>query len=294
MAEPQAATGPTKGAQASATTGLETTGPETTGPEPWEAVVHDARPLTARSVIASTLLGVHPPRLPVAHLVRSGELFGIVEGTTRTALHRMVAAGELTQADSSYELAGHLLRRQRRQDESRMARTEDWDGRWEMAIVTGEGRDQRARSALRAATSRLRFAELREGVWLRPANLDPHRLPEDRRLLQEQCTAAHAELTSEEPSALAATLWPVKHWAAQAASLQHALRALQPSLDRGEVTDLAGAFVLAAGVLRHLQADPLLPSELLGPKWPGAALRADYEHFDVSFKHTWRSLTSTR
>ena len=38
------------------------------------------RPLTARSVIASTLLGVDPPRLPTQALVRSGELFGLSEG----------------------------------------------------------------------------------------------------------------------------------------------------------------------------------------------------------------------
>ena len=53
------------------------------------------RPLTARSVIASTLLGVDPPRLPALALVRSGELFGLREGATRTALSRMAANGEV-------------------------------------------------------------------------------------------------------------------------------------------------------------------------------------------------------
>ena len=53
------------------------------------------RPLSARSVVASTLLGMRPPRLPTQILVRSGALFGIAEGTTRVALSRMVAAGEL-------------------------------------------------------------------------------------------------------------------------------------------------------------------------------------------------------
>lgn len=31
------------------------------------------RPLTARSVVLSTLLGLHPPRLPARHLVRVGD-----------------------------------------------------------------------------------------------------------------------------------------------------------------------------------------------------------------------------
>ena len=39
------------------------------------------RPLTARSVVASTLLGTDPPRLPVAFLVRTGALFGLAEGS---------------------------------------------------------------------------------------------------------------------------------------------------------------------------------------------------------------------
>ena len=71
--------------------------------------------LTARSVIASTLLGIEPPRLPTLLLVRSGELFGISAGTTRVALSRMVAAGELEPDGNGYRLAGHLLDRQARQ-----------------------------------------------------------------------------------------------------------------------------------------------------------------------------------
>ena len=54
------------------------------------------KPLTARSVLASTLLGVTPPRLSTRVLVRSGELFGVGESATRTALSRMVAAGWVT------------------------------------------------------------------------------------------------------------------------------------------------------------------------------------------------------
>ena len=38
------------------------------------------RPLTARSVLLSALLGTTPPRLPVGRLVRAAELFGITIG----------------------------------------------------------------------------------------------------------------------------------------------------------------------------------------------------------------------
>ena len=51
-------------------------------------------PLTARSVLASVLLGTDPPWLPTPLLVRTTALFGISEGSTRTALSRLVAAGD--------------------------------------------------------------------------------------------------------------------------------------------------------------------------------------------------------
>jgi phenylacetic acid degradation operon negative regulatory protein len=248
----------------------------------------DPRPLTARSVVASTLLGVHPPRLPVAHLVRSGELLGIAEGTTRTALHRMVAAGELLANDGTYELAGHLLVRQARQDESRVGATRPWDGQWEMAIVVGERRSAPDRTALRAAMSRLRLGELREGVWLRPAVLDPARLPEDRALVAAQCAQLTA-VPDGEPSALVGRLWDLDAWTVTARQLARELRAAQPALDVGDVRGLDEAFLLSAAVLRHLQADPLLPAELLPRDWPGTALRHTYESFDAAFKRTWRN-----
>ena len=77
-------------------------------------------PLTARSVLASALLGMDPPELPVAQLVRLTTLFGISENRARVALSRMVATGEATTDGSGrYRLAGHLAARQSRQSASR-------------------------------------------------------------------------------------------------------------------------------------------------------------------------------
>ena len=42
------------------------------------------RPLTPRSIIASLLLGIHPPRLRGTLLVRWCGLMGMAEGTTRS------------------------------------------------------------------------------------------------------------------------------------------------------------------------------------------------------------------
>ena len=90
----------------------------------------DRRRLTARSVVASTLLGVRPPQLPTRALVGTAELLGISPGTARVAISRMVASGELEAIDDGYRLASpSLLARQARQDLSRGGRTGRWDGR---------------------------------------------------------------------------------------------------------------------------------------------------------------------
>ncbi|HEY3141816.1 MAG TPA: hypothetical protein VGJ86_11840, partial [Acidimicrobiales bacterium] len=138
------------------------------------------RPLTARSVMLSVLLGTHPPKLPVRTLVRVGQLFDIPEGTVRVALSRMAADGEIAADNGTYHLSGRLLDRATRQDESRAPHTRRWSGRWTAAIVTATGRPAAERTALRRAMTDLRMAERREGVWMRPANLiGPDRLPAD-------------------------------------------------------------------------------------------------------------------
>lgn len=240
----------------------------------------ERKPLSARSVIASTLLGMHPPVLSAQVLVRSGELFGITEGTTRTALSRMVSAGELAIYDGSYRLTGHLLARQARQDISRKPPRWGWDGRWRMAVVVADRRPPEERTALRAALLASRYAELREGVWTRPDNLP------GERPAAPGCEWIKA--TFDDPADTAASLWDLVGWNERASALEVELGRATSSLLAEGADALAHAFVLSADVLRHLQADPLLPRELLPKSWPGDRLRKTYEVFDAAFVRTWR------
>ncbi|TVL89530.1 PaaX family transcriptional regulator C-terminal domain-containing protein [Streptomyces sp. SAJ15] len=224
------------------------------------------RPLTARSVVLSTLLGHHPPQLPARALVRIGALFGTAEGTVRTALTRMVAAGDLEPHDGGYRLTARLLARQARQDESRAPHTRRWSGGWEIAVVTSERRPAAERAALRQAMAELRLAELREGTWLRPDNLLRPHPP----VVAAQCTLLTGA-PRDDPAALAARLWDLDGWA------RHA-RALLSALDRADGP--AARFTVAAAILRHLLADPVLPGRLLPADWPGRELRLRYDEFE--------------
>ncbi|MFF8973422.1 PaaX family transcriptional regulator C-terminal domain-containing protein [Streptomyces sp. NPDC014995] len=225
----------------------------------------ELRPLSARSVVLSLLLGTHPPELPVKDLVRLVEPFGVGGSTLRAALSRMVAAGDLRRTGAVYGLSDRLLERQRRQDDAVHPATRPWDGDWEMAVVTATGRGPAERAELRAELTRLRLAELREGVWLRPATLLrpwPAGLAGVTRYFTARPEASARELAAE--------LWPLREWAATArALLAHIARARRP----------ADRFTAFAAVVRHLLADPVLPAELLPADWPGPALRAAYTDY---------------
>jgi phenylacetic acid degradation operon negative regulatory protein len=235
------------------------------------------RPLSARSIALSTLIGSEPPVLPVAALVALGELFGIAPGTMRTALSRMVAAGELEAEDGRYRLVGRLLRRRAAQEAGRRPPSRAWDGRWHWVIVQGEGRSVARRREFRAVMVDSRFGELRPEVWLRPANLAP---PHDA---GDDVLVATGHLQAGDPDVLARRLWDLDTWSTTARSLIAELEAAPGRLRAGSDEEIPANFVLSAAVLRHLRRDPLLPPELLPPGWPGAELRAHHEGFDDVF-----------
>lgn len=232
--------------------------------------------MTARSVLASALLGEEPPELPVAHLIHLAGLFGINENRARVALSRMARNGEVsTDGAGRYRLTGHLLERQSRQAVSRRGETRHWPGTWRMVVVTTSGLAAEDRAARRKRLSRARLAEQREGVWLRPDNIalipDPGDDPD---------VDVFTVTPDRDATELARTLWDLDAWSKLTGDLLTRLE------DRTPVgpEDLAPGFVLLASVLRHLQADPLLPDELLPAGWPGASLRGAYEEWDRQYR----------
>lgn len=242
------------------------------------------RPLSARSVLATALLGADQPHLTVGELVAIASLFGISDGAARTCLWRMVANGELDSEDGTYALAGGLLERRQRVDDA--SRIDDqaappWDGTWELAVVSLERRSAADRLALRKAATALHLAELREGVWIRPDNLDRDRLPTLRAVLDRQCVHFHNAATGI-PVDTVRSLFSLDEWATSARSFA---RAMRQEIDREAVgaDDFTYQFALSVAVVRHLQLDPLLPAELIPEKWPGHDLRSTYRRFYAVF-----------
>jgi phenylacetic acid degradation operon negative regulatory protein len=234
------------------------------------------RPLSARSVVASVLLGTHPPRLSTAALVELCGRFGITGGTTRVALSRMVAAGELAAEDGHYRLVGEgLLFRQRAQDDALAPPARPWSGDWRTAVVVRSGRTAAERVELRRALGDARFAEWREGVWLRPDNLEPGGVAVLDGAPLHWLTAK----PDDDPAQLAADLWALPVWAGRGAALLAAAPEEPGDLISSPPEWAADVFTAAAATLRHLRTDPLLPEELLPAGWPGGALRARYARY---------------
>ncbi len=220
--------------------------------------------MTARSVVLSVLLGAHPAWATGGDLVRLTADFGIKETTLRVALTRMVSGGDLVRSADGYRLSDRLLARQRRQDQAMRPRMRAWRGDWITLVVTGVGADARTRAGTRAALHDRRFGELREGLWMRPDNIDVDLEFDARagiRVLRAR-DAASSELTG--------LLWDLPRWALIGRNLLD---------EMAGAPDIPGRFVVAAAMVRHLLSDPMLPAELLPANWPGARLRDSYNDF---------------
>jgi phenylacetic acid degradation operon negative regulatory protein len=234
------------------------------------------RPLNARSLALSVLLGSHPPALPARSLVSLAELFGIAPGTMRTALSRLVASGDAVisngQGAGWYELSGELLERQRSQDAGRLEPPTSWDGTWHTVVAAEDQRDVADRRRFRTVMANHRFGELRPDIWIRPANSPAP--------THQTWIVISGTLTGRDEHQLAAQLWDLPALAADAARLITRLDTLRERLDWTSTDSIPIAFTTAAHVVRFLRSEPQLPLELRPPAWPMSALRQAYDEFE--------------
>ncbi|MDY7106497.1 MAG: PaaX family transcriptional regulator C-terminal domain-containing protein [Actinomycetota bacterium] len=251
--------------------------------DPIAQVLAVERPLSARGVLVTCLLGSRRSSIPGRDLVAAARLFGVAEGTVRTALSRMVSSGEVLNEDGRYELAPGSTRNLRSEHTDAGTVRCDWDGSWELHVVRSGRRSAEERTTLRSAAARLRLAELREGVWTRPRNLTRPAFDAEQAVVVDQCEELVGSPTRD-PGELAARLWDLERWAERA---DHLVRSVDPALDelsaRGREA-LATVFRLQVAIRRHVGEDPLLPDELLPASWPGEPLRARYDELHRAFR----------
>ncbi len=231
------------------------------------------RPLNARSLVLSVLLGLPTPRLPATSTARLAELFDIAPGTMRTAISRMTAAGELASVDGGYELRGPLVERKAAQDIGRRPAGDAWDGTWWVVTVTSPSRDLAARRDFRTAMANARMGELRPDTWMRPANLGGPRA-------DVGMIVVRGPVEGDDDTTLAARLWDLDAIARRCGELRHAVDRGLEQLGSGASDAVAGGIMLAAAVVHFLRGEPLLPTALTPDGWATDALRERYAAYD--------------
>lgn len=241
----------------------------------------DVRRLNARSLALSALLGTHPPALPARAFVALAELFGIADGTMRTALSRLVAGGEIEADNGWYRLSGRLLDRQRAQDIGRRPPAPVWDGRWHTIIAAADQRELADRRMFRAALTQHRFGELRPDTWLRPANLPA---PD----LAPTAFVVTGTLDRADEPALAARLWDLDSIADAARHHLARIADLRAGTDLAAHASIPETFTISAAIVRFLRTEPLLPPALTPPVWPADRLRQAYDDLERDLQATLR------
>jgi phenylacetic acid degradation operon negative regulatory protein len=225
-------------------------------------------PLNARSIVLSVLLGSHPPRMPVGRILEFTALFGLPDGTVRTALSRMVVAGDLVNDDGVYRLAARLVERQAQQDAGRREPPTGWDGSWWAVAVVSDRRSMSERRVFRARAVGSRLGELRPDLWMRPANIEiATDLP--------QVAITRGPMITGDQRDLVGRLWDLPD--VRRRSDVH-LRSLDDAATRlavGGDRSLADCFVALAAAQRFLRVEPQLPAEL-APDTSATNVRSRY------------------
>lgn len=229
-----------------------------------------------RSIVLSVLLGAHPPQMSVGRILEFTSLFGIADGTVRTALSRMVSSGDLDNDDGLYRLTGRLLERQAQQDAGRVRPPTSWDGSWWVAAVLAERRSVTERRAFRSRVVGARFGELRPDLWIRPANIA---VPDD--LTDVMLT--RGPLVTGDGEQLTRQLWDLGVIERDAIGHRRLLDDVAESRGDDGTSWLADAFVVLADCQRFLRTEPQLPPAL-SSSTAANELRTTYDEVLRSFQ----------
>ena len=250
---------------------------------------------TPRSLTLDLLSTLSGGSMPVAALVEAAGLFGIPDGSLRVALARLLADGRVERdGRGRYRLGSasapldDLVRSWRRLEERTCAWRGAWLGCW-LPPRPVRGARKRSLRALRL----LGFAELREGLYLRPANLrgglEATRSTLLALLLEPESLTAELGSLDAASERRARALWDGSTLATRYDEVAGRLRASARGLcQRDEAGAMVESFLLGGEAIQCLVQDPLLPPEIQ----PAAArerLAAALLDYDQRGREAWAS-----
>jgi phenylacetic acid degradation operon negative regulatory protein len=199
------------------------------------------------------------------------EALDIDSGVVRTAMSRLAADGWLTREKVGRKSFYRLAEKGRETFEAATKHIydpppSDWSGRFELLLI-GNGED---RDASREALKNAGFGSPLPGVWVAPSGVT---------IPQEASRAIRLEVSAEDENGrrLLRESWPLDRTADAYLKFMKMFSPLRDWIGRHEQLADIDAFIARILLIHYYRRvvlrDPLLPTELLPPDWPGRAAR---------------------
>src|SRR6185436_10529517 len=195
----------------------------------------------------------------------------IDSGVVRTAMSRLAADGWLERSKVGRNSFYRLVNKGRQTFDTATrhiydTQVSDWTGRFELLLI-GSSED---RDACRDALKNAGFGSPLPGVWIAPSGVP---------VPAEAAGAIRLEVSAEDESGrrLLSESWPLDRTADAYQKFMKTFEPLRAWIGRGERLAEADAFTARILLIHHYRRvvlrDPLLPTALLPPDWPGRAAR---------------------
>lgn len=245
-------------------------------PQPLDRIIAELKrePSRTGSIVITVFGDSIVPRGGAVWLGTLLEFFGLLDidgGVVRTAMSRLAADGWL-ERNKVGRNSFYRLNEKGRQTFDTATRhiydppPSDWTGRFELLLI-GNGEDREtAREALKNAG----FGSPLPGVWVAPSGAP---IPD------EASGAIRLEVAAEDESGrrLLRESWPLDRTAGAYQKFMSTFEPLRTWLAHGETLTDADAFIARILLIHYYRRvvlrDPLLPTALLPPDWPGSAAR---------------------
>lgn len=256
--------------------------------------------ISPRTLVLSLLNSIDTDTQTIGELVQAAKAFDIDATALRVAVTRLVKDGYLENPERGVYSGGQKaepLTRQIRNWQTAPDVMINWDGGWLIHLTHHLGRTNRKQLRQHdRAFSMFGYREAETGLWVRPANLatplDQHRL----RLTDLGADAGMISFRTDKPLLPAAQDWAAL-WDVDAlkACYREAISVMDASLDglsALSVQDKAReTFLVGQSVIRAINLDPLLPSEL-GDQTGFRQMVQKMRAYNKKGRAAWRSFQS--
>ena len=227
---------------------------------------------SAKRLILSVLSQPNLREMHIGKLIKWGGLFDHAPATMRVTVGRLTKQGLLESMDrGTYKIgrAGEALQKTAASWGSILDSVGPWNGEWISIHTAHLGRSNKTALRTRERAFRLMgFEQLVLGLWCRPANLKAPASTVLERLhalgLEQDAVLSHLPNGQVSGAIDAHGLWPREELEAHYRRAIGLLRTSQQRLGLHSLeTGMKESFLVGEHVIRQINADPLLPNELI-------------------------------